>query len=47
MTIAHIVKKYTQCAKHANTGAYTQCVYTDVTAKCRSVMLMNNHILKK
>lgn len=30
MTLADIEKKYTQCVKHADLGAYTQCVYTDV-----------------
>ena len=30
MTLAHIGKKYTQCVKHADSGVYTQCVYTGV-----------------
>lgn len=37
MTLADIEKKYTQCVKHADLGAYTQCVYTDVGNKLKKI----------
>lgn len=45
MTLADIEKKYTQCVKHADLGAYTQCVYTDVVPHLKKTkMLTKNEI---
>ena len=42
MVIADIGKKYTQCVKHADSGVYTQCVYTGVGGNLKKQLTTKN-----